>query len=146
MQKENRLCECRACNVSLLILFSLLGSLCLSLGFLSLLGLSLCSLSSSLVGRDCPLGKLNANLISGSLDDNVDFLQNLPLVDTTLFSPDFCILSPTQIYWYYKSHDFDLIELYGCKGDIYKIRRHSPNERFQLMEWIKYKKEETNYK
>lgn len=80
------------------------------------------------------------------VDDNVDFLQNLPLVDTTLFSPDFCILSPTQIYWYYKSHNFDLIELYGCKGDIYKIRRHSPNERFQLMEWIKYKKEETNYK
>lgn len=72
--------------------------------------------------------------------DNAEFLQNLPPIDTTQFSPDFCILSPTQIYWCYKSHESDMIRLHGCGGDTYNIRRRTLHDRSRLLEWIKYRK------
>ena len=66
-----------------LLLFSLLGSLCLSLSLSSLLGLSLSILSSSLVGGQSPLSKLDTNLISAGLQNELLVLYADNLANNT---------------------------------------------------------------
>ena len=60
-----------ACFFDMQLLAGLLGSLSLSLLFLSLLGSSLSSLCSGLIGGDSPLSQLNADLVSTGLNDDL---------------------------------------------------------------------------